>query len=336
MTVATGASPPRPEPGAPGGSPSGDHEARVARLKWLLRIFYTVSAVFVLVAVASTLDRAQGRVIPSLRAVAFAAVALTAALRCSASAWAALLPGEAPPVELRRCVYASQLGKYVPGGLVQAVGQVAIATRIGIPMATAFPAYLVYAGHAALGSLVAAGVLVTQAPTVGTGWALAAGALAAVSVVSVWRPALALGLRVAQRVVPRLRRVGPLPGQGPLARGFALQVAFALLQGASFAVLLRSLDHDVPILAALGANAMAFGLGLLAVPVPSGLLVREGVLVAILHPVAGAATVVTAAVVQRLAAIAVEIVMLGANRLAPRAPSDPGTDTVAPDLQGTP
>ena len=105
---------------------------------------------------------------------------------------------------------------------------------------------------------------------------------------------------------------------------------------ASFAVLLRSLDHDVPVLAALGANAMAFGLGLLAVPVPAGLRVRAGVLVAIRHPVAGAATVVTAAVVQRLAAIAVEIVMLGANRLAPRAPSGPGTDTVAPDLQGTP
>ena len=166
--------------------------------------------------------------------------------------------------------------------------------------------------------LVAAGVLVTQAPTVGTGWALAAGALAACrSSRSGARPSR-LACAWPSGSSPGCGASGRSPARGRWRAGFALQVAFALLQGASFAVLLRSLDHDVPFLAAaLGANAMAFGLGLLAVPVPSGLLVREGLLVAILHPVAGAATVVTAAVVQRLAAIAVEIVMLGANRLSP-------------------
>ena len=56
-------------------------------------------------------------------------------------------------------------------------------------------------------------------------------------------------------------------------------------------------------------------------PVPSGLLVREALLVAILQPVAGAAAIVTAAIVQRLVAIAAEVVMLVANRLAPTASS---------------
>jgi hypothetical protein len=111
-----------------------------------------------------------------------------------------------------------------------------------------------------------------------------------------------------------------------------LQVAFALLQGASFAALMRSLDHDVPVLAAVGANALAFGLGLLALPVPSGLLVREGLLVAMLHPVAGAAAIVTAAIVQRLVAIAAEVVMLVANRVAPTASSHV---TAPADLGGT-
>jgi hypothetical protein len=302
------------------------------KLRWLLGAFYALSAVFVLAAIASTVDRASGRVVPSIAAIGFSLVALMVALRCSASAWASLLPGEAPGVELRRCVYSSQLGKYVPGGVVQGVGQVALAGRSGVPLRTAFPAYVVYAGHAALGSLVAGGVLATQAPTVGWEWALAALAMAVVSVAFVARPVLVAGLGLAQRLVPRLRRLGPLPAQGRLTRGLVLQVAFALLQGASFAALMRSLDHDVPVLAAVGANALAFGLGLLALPVPSGLLVREGLLVAMLHPVAGAAAIVTAAIVQRLVAIAAEVVMLVANRVAPTASSHV---TAPADLGGT-
>lgn len=308
-------------------------EARRTTLRWLLGAFYVLSAVFVLVAIASTLDRADGRVIPSISAIAFALAALMVSLRCSASAWASLVPGQAAPVELRRCVYASQLGKYVPGGVVQAVGQVAIARRLGIPLRTALPAYVVYGGHAALGSLVAGLVLVTQAWAVGMPWAVAAGLLGALAITSASRRVLEVALRLAQRVVSRLRRVGPLPSQAALTRGFTLQVAFALLQGASFAALLRSLDHDVPIVAAVGANAVAFGLGLLALPVPSGLLVREGLLIAILHPVAGAGTVVTAAVVQRLTAIAAEVLMLGANRVSPT----PSSQIAAPvDVEGAP
>jgi len=287
------------------------------RLRWLLGVFYLVSAVFVLLAIASSLDRAGERVFPSVPAIAFALVALTVALRATASGWAALVKDEASPLELRRCVYASQPGKYVPGGVVQAVGQVAIAGRIGIPLRTAFPAYVVYAGQVAFGSLAAGAVLVSQSDAVGVRWAVVGG-LCGIAVIAASRPLLEIGVRIGQRFVPRLRRMGPLPDQASLLRCFALQMVFAILQGLAFAVLVRSLDPDVPVLAALGANAIAFGLGLLAVPVPSGLLVREGLLIAILHPVAGAATVVTAAIVQRLAAIAAELLMLAASTVASR------------------
>lgn len=287
------------------------------RLRWLLGTFYLVSAVFVLVAIASSLDRAGERVVPSVPAISVALIALTVALRATASGWSALVKGEASAPELRRCVYASQLGKYVPGGVVQAVGQVAIAGRIGIPLRTAFPAYIVYAGHVAFGALAVGAVLVSQSASVGVQWAVIGG-LCVLAVVAASRPLLEVGVRIGQRFVPRLRRMGPLPDQGALLRCFALQMVFAVLQGLAFAVLVRSLDPDVPVLAAIGANAIAFGLGLLAVPVPSGLLVREGLLIAILHPVAGAATVVTAAIVQRLAAIAAEFVMLAASSVARR------------------
>jgi hypothetical protein len=326
MTTTAGGEPHEPRP-------RDGERSRRSTLRWVVRAFYALSAVFVLVAFASAVDRASGRAIPSIPAMGVSFLALVTALRFSASSWASLLPGEASPVELRRCVYSSQLGKYIPGGVVQGVGQVAIAGRHGIPVRTAFPAYVVYAGHAAFGSLVAGGVLATQAATVGVGWACAAAGIAVVSATTVSRRVLDFGLRLAQRIVPRLRRLGPLPTQARLARGFMLQIAFAILQGVSYAVLLRSLEPDVPVLAAVGANAVAFGLGLLAVPVPSGLLVREGLLVAILHPVAGVAAIVTAAIVQRLVAIAAETLMLVANRLAPT----PRSHVSAPvDLQGAP
>lgn len=292
----------------------GDDGKGRRRVRWILGAFYMVSAVFVLVAIASSLDRAGDRVFPSWPTIAFALIALAAALRATASGWRALVDDKGTAVQLRRCVYASQFGKYVPGGVVQAVGQVAIAGSIGIPLRTAFPAYVVYAGHVAMGSLAVGTILATQASSVGARWA-AVGGCGAIALLSASRPVLQAAVRVGQRFVPRLRRMGPVPSQPALIRCFGLQMVFALFQGFAFATLLRSLVPDLPVVAAVGAHTVAFGAGLLAVPVPSGLLVREGLLLAILHPVAGAAAIVTAAIVQRLAAIGAEVLMFLANSL---------------------
>jgi 2-polyprenyl-3-methyl-5-hydroxy-6-metoxy-1,4-benzoquinol methylase len=293
---------------------------QAATLKWLLGAFYTASAIAVLVAIASSVDRASGRVFPSIVAIVCAFLALVGALRCLASAWASLLPGRAPARELRRCVYASQPGKYIPGGVVNTVGQLALARQAGVGLKSAVPAYVVYTAHAAFGSLAVGAVLATSASAVGARWALLATGLGLVAVASASRPVLERMLNLAQRIVPRLRTIEPLPDQKAMTRGFVLQMGFAALQGTGYAVLLRSVDRDVPFVAALGAYALAFGLGLLAVPVPSGLLVREAILVAVLHPVAGVAAVVTAAVVQRLVAITAELSVLAVNRLAPHRP----------------
>lgn len=289
-------------------------------LKWLLGAFYTASAIAVLVAIASTVDRASGRVLPSIVAIVFAFLSLVGAMRLLASAWASLLAGKAAARDLRRCVYASQPGKYIPGGVVNTVGQMALARQAGVALRSAVPAYVVYTAHAAFGSLAVGAVLATSVSAVGGRWALLATGLALVAVASAARPVLEAMVNLAQRVVPRLRTIEPLPSQVALIRGFVLQMGFAALQGTAFAVLVRSIDRDVPFVAALGAYALAFGLGLLAVPVPSGLLVREAILVAVLHPVAGVATVVTAAVVHRLVAITAELTMLAANRFAPHRP----------------
>jgi len=287
------------------------------RLRRVLRVFYVVSAGFVLVAVASGLDRAEGRVVPSIVALGVALAFAVVAGRVSASGWAALVPGRAPRRDLRRCVYASQLGKYVPGGVVQAAGQVAIAVQIGIPARDALPAYLVFALHVVLGSLAIGALLATQSAVVGAGWAVLGG-LGLLSCALVARPLVAWLVGLVQRVVHRLQRLGPLPPQPAMCRCFAMQLAFALGQGVAFAILLHSVDPDAPLVAAIGAHAFAFGVGLLAVPVPSGLLLREGLMVAVLHDAVPAGTVVTAAIFQRLVTIAAEVLLIAANRSAHR------------------
>jgi uncharacterized membrane protein YbhN (UPF0104 family) len=94
---------------------------------------------------------------------------------------------------------------------------------------------------------------------------------------------------------------------------FARQVLFALGQGVAFTLVLRSIYPDAPIVASVAAHSFAFGVGLLAVPIPSGLLVREGLLVAVLQASVPGGTVVTAAIFQRLITIGVEVAMIGAS-----------------------
>jgi glycosyltransferase 2 family protein len=285
---------------------------RRSRLRHLLKLFYVVSAIFVLLAVSSTVDRTEGRSIPSLEATLLAFACCAVALRASASGWVSLIGDKAPRHHLLRAVYASQPGKYVPGGIMQGAGQVGLATNAGVPLRDAMPAYLVYAGHIALASLVVGSLLATQASVVGSGWALVGG-LGVLAIIPVRRACVDWILRVLTRVVPRLARAGPLPSQRAMYACFGRQVLFALAQGTAFTIVLHSIAPDAPIVASTSAYAFAFGVGLLAVPVPSGLLVREGLLVAILQSAVSGGTVVTAAIFMRLITIGVEVAVIGAN-----------------------
>ncbi len=61
--------------------------------------------------------------------------------------WAALVVDRLDRRTARLCVYGSQLGKYIPGGVAQAAGQVGIAMRAGLPSRDAMTAYLLFAGR---------------------------------------------------------------------------------------------------------------------------------------------------------------------------------------------
>lgn len=305
---------PRPPADSIGPSPT---RSRPSRARILLGLFYVGGSIFVLVAVTSTLDRAAGRISPTPAAVAIAFCFSSLALRSTARGWVELIAADASRHELARSVYVSQLGKYVPGGVMQAAGQLGMATRAGVPLRDALPAYLAYAGQVAAASLLLGSILVTQVSVVGGSWAVIGG-LGSIAILAAWRPVAAGALRWAARVLPRISRMGQLPAQASLYRCFARQLLFALGQGAAFATLLRALDPGAPILAAVAAHSFAFGVGLLAVPVPSGLLVREGILIAILHSSVPGGSVVTAAIFLRLIAISTEVLMIVSTWLTAR------------------
>jgi uncharacterized membrane protein YbhN (UPF0104 family) len=143
-----------------------------------------------------------------------------------------------------------------------------------------------------------------------------------------------LARRALQRASSLRRRLAPLGGcslaPAATARATAIATGAAVINGAVFACVLGAFGSLTPrdaIIAAAAFN-IAGAAGIAAVPVPSGIGVREAVLVTILHPIAPLEVIAGAAVLIRVAAIPMDVLLgaLGAIWLAHRLP---GADTLA-------
>jgi uncharacterized membrane protein YbhN (UPF0104 family) len=253
-----------------------------------------------------TLDRSDGRRLPTWGAIAVAALLVTAGQIAGARAWLRLHPAAAVPRALATGFHVSQLGKYVPGGFGQAAGQVALSRNAGVTVARAAVAWVVFAGlfivaGTAIGAVLAL-TLTTAAPFVR---ALLGGGILTVLLVNRRLMAWAVGsLRPRVRWLPDPEE---LPGQADLNRCFAWAVVFVLAHGSAFSILLHSIDADATWTTSMPAFGVALAVGLVAIPVPSGLGVREAVLVALLPLPATA--VVSAALIHRLVTIGVEVAL---------------------------
>jgi hypothetical protein len=110
--------------------------------------------------------------------------------------------------------------------------------------------------------------------------------------------------------VPRLAELRPVP---PLV--LAAAAGFALLGWAGYGAALWALASGLgfrgmlPIGLATGAFALAYTAGLLALFAPGGILVREGVLVALLSPSLGAGPALAIGLGSRLILTLVELVV---------------------------
>ena len=210
--------------------------------------------------------------------------------------------------------FLGQLAKYSPGSIVWVVAaQASLARRYNVPASrTVNSALLLSIVTLAVGSLIAVGSLPWTTPDLVPDW----GVLVVVP----------LGLIVlAPRVLTALcnlvfRLVRRPPLEEPL-RPRTLWTAVAwicatwLLLGAHVAVLAYALGSTTSaaslFVVSLGAFAGAWSLGTLAIPVPSGIGVREVVLTGALGAVlvGGGAAAVTVALVSRLLMTLADILM---------------------------
>lgn len=231
-------------------------------------------------------------------ALAGSLVVGTAGTAAGALIWLAILDALGVRAQFRwtAVFFQAQLGKYIPGSVWQYAGRAAVARSHGIPVrpvGVSMPVEFVSSGIAA-GSM-AAFLL---------GWWGAA-------VVG----AVAVCLVVLERPV-RSRR----PAAFAAARAALLYVPAWLLLSGSFWLCARGLvaipAHDLPYY--MGAFAVAWLAGLLAIYAPGGLGVREAVLVALISSRLAAADALVIAAASRLILIVVDVLLAGVATAAMR------------------
>ncbi len=266
------------------------------------------------IATVSTIDETRGQALPSPAFLTAALALHTLALVFAARGWIALFPPDANRLDLSMALFASQLTKYLPaGGLVQVASQVALSSEKGT------------VGRAALRMPVFAICGLMAALTLGAGvaldgdlpwWGRTLAVCSLLGLTMLNRGMLQAVLRTVGRFVPRVPEPEDLPSQWSILRCYGWMLlnmaAFAL----AFIVLLGDVTEIEP-LAAGAAIAASWAVGYAVVVVPSGMVVREAVLVAAL-PGLGAAPLLAASVAHRLVAFVAEASLSGVATLRVR------------------
>jgi hypothetical protein len=284
------------------------------------------------VAAVSTVDDAREQALPGAAPLAAALVLQVVAMVFAARGWATVFPPDVDRRAVVRGLYTSQLTKYLPaGGFVQAASQVALSSRdTGIAVAAmrlpVFATCSVAAAATAGAALAVAGDL---AP-----WARVAAGLGLGLLLLLDRRLLARALGMARRVVRRLPPPDALPDQRSILRCYGYVLVGQIAYAVAFAALLNDLAQ-VDDVAAAAAFSAGWGLGYLALPLPSGVLVREGVLIATL-PGLATGSLLAASVAHRLTGFLAEALLAGRahagalGRRRDRGPADVGPPATRP------
>jgi len=284
-------------------------------LRW---VFGLAGVTFLILAFRETWRRSQGLPIPRAWAFVSAAALTLVALYCLARAWIRLLVERGAGGSLTAGFYASQLGRYIPGTVWQALAQVGLATRSGIPLPQASTAFAVQA----LVQVAAGGFIGSSVAVFGKGFPLAARLLAPLALPSLLmlrRRWLVSALRITGRFVRKSFADDLVPSQSAILSSFGWTFCAVLANSLAFALLLTSLRGGAPIVASSSAFALAWLIGFLAVPFPSGIGVREAILLVTIGFEVPRGHVIAASVGQRLVLMAADVVAIVASRIRHRA-----------------
>jgi len=211
----------------------------------------------------------------------------------------------------------SQIAKYIPGGVWQASGQLGLARSVGVQLPRSAVAFTVQALMQAVAACTF-GAVVAATWTDGAGWLrvlLALGSM--LSLVLVDRRWMVWILHK----IPRTRDASSdlVPPQRTILLTYCSGLVTISTLGVGYLVVLGSFGSiDDPWLV-VSAFAIAWLVGFLLVPLPSGLGAREAVLVAFLHGTFPSSVLVAASVYQRVALIATEglLALIASHRVRP-------------------
>ncbi len=282
------------------------------------------------VAVIGLRNDIKGQTLPSVATMAVALATGIASLIFAARAWISLLGAEKRDRRaVSNALWVSQLSKYLPGGgLFQATGQItlsAAAHRSAKRVAIAF--IVSAASQAAAGFVIGAGlVFLSGAP----GWARWMAPLGLLTPLVLTRPVLTLGMRIGRRITRHVPDVDHLPPPRWIATAFGWGVLNIGCFGISYGVILHALDPGTPILGATSAFAVAWVIGFLVLPIPSGLGIREAILYATL-PGVPAGAVLASSLAHRLTTFIAEVILTAFSQVRRKhhpTPIEP--DVVAP------
>ena len=258
----------------------------------------------------------RGLEAPPLWALVPSGVANLVSLWCSSRSWEVLFGGAVPRSVLGDAFYTSQLMKYTPvGGFAQAVGQAALARTDVVGTAHAGTAMLVSKLTMVLGGSVFGPPLALVNPDL-PGWVRIALLGTPLVLLVGRRELLRWALDVLRRFVPRAPDHTVLPSQRDVWVSIAWAAPALGLAGVSFAMLAVPAGIDVSFAQASIGFAVAWVVGFLVIPVPSGIGVREAALGLLVGGNPGAKLV--AAVLFRGVAIATELMLFGWVRVRPR------------------
>jgi glycosyltransferase 2 family protein len=271
-------------------------------------VFGAAVWVALIVVVVNEWDRVSGDLLRAGFLFPVSVVLIATGLVAAARGWSIL-----QPVEMMRKsmvgFLAAQPAKYLPvGGAFQAVGQVGLSSSKETGRSGAGWAFLIHAGI----QVVAAGVvslLLVADPDVASWVRLAVLVLVTLEVWAVRESVVRWMLKRIASLIPRLQQSTLTVTTRQLWRSLGWTTIPVVLSGFAFAALLGAADSVTEVMRTIGAFSLAWVIGYLVFPLPSGLGAREAVLVALL-PAYPSAQVLGVSLIHRFSTFIAELILL--------------------------
>jgi hypothetical protein len=295
---------------------------------------FVLGIVGLIIALRRALDESRGQVLPDPPALIVAGALTLVSITLAARAWTELFDSRHDRRALAGSLYASQLTKYLPaGGFVQAASQVSMTVTAGARVGHAATAAAVWAFTTVVaGCTLASGlVFATSLPA----WLRAVSLCGLLAPLLLHRRALAFALHAAHRLIRRVPDPEVLPTQRRILVSFAWSLGNAITGSAAYAVLLSGQNTDANPVTVMSAFALSWVVGFLVFPLPSGIGVREAVLVAVV-PGASSAALLAASLALRFLVLASEVVATVGNQLIARRERRARAASGAPDASTAP